>query len=51
MGNYRNFDLVVYFISDGVAKATRDKLQQDIDFFKKQRNTRASVPFAFIFRY
>lgn len=35
MGNYRNFDLVVYFISDGVVNATRDKLQQDIDFFKK----------------
>ncbi len=35
MGNYRNFDLVVYFVSDGVAKATREKLQQDIDFFKK----------------
>lgn len=35
MGNYRNFDLVVYFISDGVAKATREKLQRDIDFFNK----------------
>lgn len=35
MGNYRNFDLVVYFVSDGVAYATREKLQQDIDFFKK----------------
>ncbi len=35
MGNYRNFDLVVYFISDGVVKATREKLQRDIDFFNK----------------
>lgn len=35
MGNYRNFDLVVYFIADGVVNATREKLQQDIDFFKK----------------
>ena len=35
MGNYRNFDLVVYFIADGVATATRETLQKEIDFFKK----------------
>ena len=35
MGNYNNFDLVVYFIADGVAHATRDGLQKDIDFFKR----------------
>lgn len=35
MGNYKNFDLVVYFIAGGVAYATREKLQQDIDFFKR----------------
>ncbi len=35
MGNYKNFDLVVYFVADGVAKATREKLQKDIDFFQK----------------
>ena len=35
MGNYKNFDLVVYFIAGGVANATRDKLQTDIDFFKR----------------
>ena len=35
MGNYRNFDLVVYFIAQGVANATREQLQKDIDFFKR----------------
>ncbi len=35
MGNYKNFDLVVYFIADGVANVNRDKLQTDIDFFKR----------------
>ncbi|MBQ9136298.1 MAG: hypothetical protein IJX66_09440, partial [Lachnospiraceae bacterium] len=35
MGNYKNFDLVVYFVADGVANATRDGLQKDIDFFKR----------------
>ena len=35
MGNYKNFDLVVYFVADGVVKATREKLQKDIDFFQK----------------
>ena len=35
MGIYRNFDLVVYFVADGVANATRERLQQDIDFFNK----------------
>ncbi len=35
MGNYRNFDLVVYFVASGVVQATREGLQKDIDFFKK----------------
>lgn len=35
MGNYKNFDLVVYFIADGVAHATHEQLQKDIDFFKR----------------
>lgn len=35
MGNYRNFDLVVYFIAGGVVHATKDQLQKDIDFFKR----------------
>ena len=34
MGNYRNFDLVVYFIAQGVVHATKEQLQKDIDFFK-----------------
>lgn len=35
MGNYRNFDLVVYFIAHGVTNTTKEKLQKDLDFFKK----------------
>lgn len=35
MGNYKNFDLVVYFIAGGVANATKEQLQKDIDFFKR----------------
>ena len=35
MGNYRNFELVVYFIAHGVKNIDEDKLQQQIDFFKK----------------
>ncbi len=35
MGNYRNFDLVVYFVAGGVVHATREGLQKDIDFFQK----------------
>ena len=35
MGNYKNFDLVVYFIAGGVANATHAELQKDIDFFKR----------------
>ena len=34
MGNYKNFDLVVYFIAQGVAHAKKEQLQKDIDFFK-----------------
>lgn len=35
MGNYRNFDLVVYFVAHGVANATKEQLQKDLDFFKQ----------------
>ena len=35
MGNYKNFDLVVYFVAHGVAGATEEQLQKDLDFFKK----------------
>ena len=35
MGNYRNFELVVYFIAHGVKNLDEDKLQKQIDFFKK----------------
>ena len=35
MGNYRNFELVVYFIAHGVKNLDKDKLQKQIDFFKK----------------
>ena len=35
MGNYKNFDLVVYFIAQGVAETTREKLQKELDFFKQ----------------
>ena len=35
MGNYRNFDLVTYFIASGVEHATEEKLQQEIDFFSR----------------
>lgn len=34
MGNYKNFDLVVYFVAHGVSSATEEQLQKDIDFFK-----------------
>lgn len=34
MGNYKNFDLVVYFVAHGVAHATKEQLQKDLDFFK-----------------
>lgn len=35
MGNYRNFDLVVYFIAHGVKNIDEKKLQEQIDFFGK----------------
>ncbi|MBP1542688.1 MAG: hypothetical protein J6A16_01215, partial [Oscillospiraceae bacterium] len=35
MGNYRNFDLVVYFIAHGVKNIDEAKLQEQIDFFGK----------------
>ena len=34
MGNYRNFDLVVYFTAHGVTNTTKEQLQKDLDFFK-----------------
>lgn len=33
MGNYRNFDLVVYFVAHGVKNIDEAKLQEQIDFF------------------
>ena len=35
MGNYRNFKLVYYFVAQGTAHATREKLEEDIRFFEK----------------
>ncbi|MBE6902592.1 MAG: permease, partial [Ruminococcaceae bacterium] len=35
MGNYRNFELVVYFIAHGVKNADEAKLEEQIAFFKK----------------
>ncbi|MCR5107858.1 MAG: hypothetical protein K6B28_06810 [Lachnospiraceae bacterium] len=35
MGNYRNFELVVYFVAKGTAETSEEKLRKDIDFFKK----------------
>ncbi len=34
MKNYKNFDLVVYFVAHGVMHATKEQLQKDLDFFK-----------------
>ena len=35
MANYKNFDLVVYFVADGVVNTTKEKLQSEIDFFNR----------------
>lgn len=35
MGNYRNFKLVVYFVAGGTVNETREKLQEELDFFSK----------------
>lgn len=35
MGNYRNFKLVVYFIAQGTASETREKLERELAFFKQ----------------
>ncbi len=35
MGNYRNFELVVYFIAHGVKHTDEQTLQKQIDFFSK----------------
>ncbi|MCR4739660.1 MAG: hypothetical protein K5886_05280 [Lachnospiraceae bacterium] len=35
MGNYRNFELVVYFVAKGTEEITKEKLQEEIEFFKK----------------
>ena len=35
MGNYKNFELVVYYIANGVKNVTEEKLQKEIDFFNK----------------
>ena len=34
MGNYKNFDLVVYFIAQGVTNATKEQLQKDLEIVK-----------------
>ncbi len=35
MGNYRNFKLVYYFVAQGTATATEEKLERDIRFFER----------------
>lgn len=35
MGNYKNFELVVYFVAGGVTSVEEQKLESDIAFFKK----------------
>ena len=35
MSNYRNFKLVVYYVAHGVKNLNKEKLQQQIDFFKR----------------
>ncbi|MBQ8177392.1 MAG: hypothetical protein IJ035_10210 [Oscillospiraceae bacterium] len=35
MGNYRNFELVVYFVAHGVKNVNEAELNNQIDFFKK----------------
>ncbi|MCR5734869.1 MAG: hypothetical protein K6G22_09720 [Lachnospiraceae bacterium] len=35
MGNYRNFELVVYFVARGTDEITRERLEEEIGFFKK----------------
>ncbi len=35
MGNYNNFELVIYFIAHGVKSLNEAKLEEQIDFFKK----------------
>ena len=34
MSHYRNFRLATYFIAQGAARAEREQLQKDIDFFE-----------------
>ena len=35
MGNYRNFQLVYYFVAQATARAEREQLEKDIAFFEK----------------
>ncbi len=35
MGNYRNFKLVVYFVAHGTQNETREKLEEELQFFGK----------------
>ena len=35
MGNYKNFNLAVYFVAEGTNSATEESLQKNIDFFNK----------------
>ena len=35
MGNYRNFELGVYFVAHGTQRTTREQLEKDLDFFDR----------------
>ena len=35
MGNYRNFELVTYFVAGGACRTTKEKLEQGLDFFQR----------------
>lgn len=35
MGHYRNFNLAVYFVAQGTKSATKEQLENDLDFFEK----------------
>lgn len=35
MGNYRNFELAVYFVAAGTAKAERETLERELAFFER----------------
>ena len=35
MGNYKNFELVVYFVAHGVKNVNEAELNRQIEFFEK----------------